>query len=287
MLLSILEFFADANLQWVLLGTTLLGMISGMISVYTVLRGQSLLGDVLAHAALPGICLSYLLFGTKSMPLFFVGALVTGIVASFCIQWITNHSKLKQDAALAIVLSVFFGIGIVLMTFIQQIPNANQVGIQQFLFGQAASLVMSDLYFLATLAVLVLILVFVFFRSFQVLTFDLEFAKSLRMPVQKLNFLLLIMIAIVVILGIQIVGVVLMAALLITPALAARCWSRNMLQMVLLSSMFGALSGFFGTILSVWFGDIPTGPTIVLTSTFVFLISALLNRGKGGRHHAV
>lgn len=276
-----IELLADANLQWVLAGTTLLGMISGWLSVFTVLRQQSLLGDVMAHAALPGVCISYLLFGMKSMPIFLMGALLSGLMAAWCIQLIISYSRLRHDAALGIVLSVFFGLGIVLLTYIQQQPDGNQAGIDRFLFGQAASLVNSDVRFIALFAGIAFVVTLIFWRPFKLICFDLNYARSMAVPVKTYHYLLNTLIAAAVIVGIQIVGVVLIAALLIAPALAARYWVKSLRSMIILSTVLGGLSGFAGTIISVAIGDVPTGPVIILVSTCMFLLSALFSPKKG------
>lgn len=278
---SWLSVFSSPNVHWVLLGTMLLGLTSGILSVFAVLRQQSLLGDVVAHAALPGICLSYLLFGVKSVPLFLGGALLSGLLAGFLIQLIVNQSKLRHDAALAIVLSVFFGFGLMLLTYIQQLPNGNQAGIDRFLFGQAASLVLADVRFIAFSAVLIGLLVLLFFKQLKTICFDASFAASIGMPVKSLHFLITALIVVIVITGIQIAGVVLVAALLITPALSARYWSKSLTTMVWLSALFGSLAGIFGTATSAVLGDIPTGPVIILYAALIFVLSAVFAPRKG------
>jgi manganese/zinc/iron transport system permease protein len=278
---SWLSVFSSPNVHWVLLGTMLLGLTSGILSVFAVLRQQSLLGDVVAHAALPGICLSYLLFGVKSVPLFLGGALLSGLLAGFLIQLIVNQSKLRHDAALAIVLSVFFGFGLMLLTYIQQLPNGNQAGIDRFLFGQAASLVLADVRFIALSAVLIGLLVLLFFKQLKTICFDASFAASIGMPVKSLHFLITALIVVIVITGIQIAGVVLDAALLITPALSARYWSKSLTTMVWLSALFGSLAGLLGTATSAVLGDIPTGPVIILYAALIFVLSAIFAPRKG------
>jgi manganese/zinc/iron transport system permease protein len=278
---SWLSVFSSPNVHWVLLGTMLLGLTSGILSVFAVLRQQSLLGDVVAHAALPGICLSYLLFGVKSVPLFLGGALLSGLLAGFLIQLIVNQSKLRHDAALAIVLSVFFGFGLMLLTYIQQLPNGNQAGIDRFLFGQAASLVLADVRFIALSAVLIGLLVLLFFKQLKTICFDASFAASIGMPVKSLHFLITALIVVIVITGIQIAGVVLVAALLITPALSARYWSKSLTTMVWLSALFGSLAGLLGTATSAVLGDIPTGPVIILYAALIFVLSAIFAPRKG------
>jgi manganese/zinc/iron transport system permease protein len=269
------------NFVWVLVGTGLLGLVSGLLSVYTVLRRQSLLGDVMAHASLPGICVAFLLFGEKSLLLFIVAAVLSGLLAAACIEWIVRYSKLRQDAAMAIVLSVFFGLGMMLLTVIQQSPNGNQAGIDRFLFGQAASLVMSDILLLGTAGIVILLLIIWLFHVLKMVTFDPAFARSVGVRVGAMQYVLTAMVVAVVMLGLQIAGAILVAALLITPALAARFWTSRMSVMLWLSAIFGMVGGLGGTVISTLGGDWPTGPLIVLTSAGLFLLSALFAPRRG------
>jgi manganese/zinc/iron transport system permease protein len=281
MLDSILSILSSANLHWVLFGTMLLGVVSGLLSVMTVLRQQSLVGDVISHAALPGICLSYIVFGTKSVPVFLFGAIISGLIASLLIQWIVQSTKLRLDAALAIVLSFFFALGIALLSLIQRNPDGNIAGIDRFLFGQAASLVPADLWLIGFCMITVMIIIFAAYKELKIICFHHEYAASIGIPVNKFHFLMIALIAIVVVIGIQIVGVILMVALLITPALTARYWTNRFSKIMILSATFGGLSGGFGTLISVALGDIPTGPTIILTAVGMFILSALFAPARG------
>ncbi|MFD2117728.1 metal ABC transporter permease [Paenibacillus yanchengensis] len=281
MLEAIVMLFRDPNMQWIFLGCSLLGLSSGLIGCFTYLRKQSLVGDTLAHAALPGICIAFMLSGVKSMFLFLIGATVAGFIATIGIGVITRHSKLKQDAALGIVLSTFFGFGIVLLSIIQRGDYGNQAGLNRFMFGQAASMVSSDVYMMAIISVLLVIICFLLFKQFKLISFDPGFARGLGYPVTFLEQLMLLLVVIAVVAGIQAVGVVLVAALLITPAVAARYWTNQLSIMVILSSVIGAASGGLGTLISASVPNMPTGPVTVLAAAFIFLISILFGSSKG------
>jgi manganese/zinc/iron transport system permease protein len=283
--------WTDANLQWVLTGTTLLGVAASVLGCFAFLRGRSLMGDALAHAALPGVCLAFM-FGAwlrsrnvpvepKSLLLLLVGAGMTGIIAAWCVQAVTRHSRIKEDAAQAIVLSVFFGAGIVLLTRIQHSDLGEQSGLDKFLFGQAASLVIGDVRLMAGVAVVLCIMVTVVWKELKVLCFDRAFGQAAGLPITQLDGLLMLMIVAAVVIGLQAVGVVLIAALLITPPAAARFWTDKLGLMIPLAALFGGLSGALGTLVSTMAPRLPTGPLIVLSATFFFVISVLFAPQRG------
>ncbi|HYF95530.1 MAG TPA: metal ABC transporter permease [Symbiobacteriaceae bacterium] len=272
---------ADANTRWVLGGACLLGLSSGVLGSFALLRRRSLVGDALAHAALPGVCLAYLLTGTKNLGLFLVGAAIAGLLATMAMSAITRYSKIKEDAALGIVLTVFFGLGIMLLTVIQKLPGGNQSGLDKFLFGQAASLVGSDVRLMAAIAAGLCLAVLLLFKEFKLLAFDPGFGAGLGLPMGLLDLVLNLLILLAVVIGLQSVGVVLMAAMLITPAVAARYWTDRLGVMTALAGVFGAAAGALGTLLSQLGPRMPTGPLIVLAATLVFLVSLLCAPRRG------
>ena len=276
-----LNLLRDPNAQWIVLGSMLLGLSSGVIGSFAYLRKQSLMGDALSHAALPGVCIAFMLSGSKSILLFLVGAAAAGIVATFGIGFITRNTRIKQDSALAIVLTVFFGLGIVLLTRIQHSGNGNQSGLDKYLFGQAASMIHSDVVILAVISVVLVGICTLLFKEFKLLSFDAGFARGLGYPVAFMDQLIMFLIVIAVVVGIQAVGVVLMAALLITPAVSARYWTERLGLMVVLSGIFGACSGFVGTIVSANGNNLPTGPLTVLVATGFFLLSVIAAPRRG------
>ncbi|MGE6227055.1 metal ABC transporter permease [Paenibacillus chitinolyticus] len=280
-MLNWLEALKDPNTQWILYGSSLLGLGGGVLGSFAYLRKQSLMGDALSHAALPGVCAAFMVTGSKSILGFLAGAAISGLLATLSIGWMTRHSKIKQDTALGIVLSVFFGFGIVLLTQIQHSPSGNQSGLDKFLFGQAASMVMKDVYTMAGVSVLLLLVCSLFYKELKLTSFDTGFAKGIGYPTALLDQFVLLLILVAVVTGIQAVGVVLMAALLITPAVAARYWTEKLGTMVVLSGLFGAISGALGTLLSTIGSNMPTGPLSVLAATAWFLVSLVFGARKG------
>jgi manganese/zinc/iron transport system permease protein len=274
-------FTENPNLWYVMGGCAILGVASGALGSFAVLRKQSLLGDALAHAALPGICLAFLLTNSKNPGVMLAGALASGLLGALFIIGIVRGTRLKEDAALGTVLSVFFGGGIVLLTTIQHLPNAAQAGLDKFLFGYAASLVPSDLKVLGGLTAIVLLLLALFYKEFKVLSFDRDFGASLGLPMRRLEVLLTALIVVAVVIGLQTVGVVLMAAMLITPAVAARQWTHSLGRMILLAAAFGAGCGVAGALFSSTGRNLPTGPLIVLAVTAVLLVSLAFAPRRG------
>jgi len=278
---NFMEMMADPNMQWIFFGCMLLGLSSGVIGSFSYLRKQSLVGDTLAHAALPGICIAFMLTGIKSIGVFLIGAGIAGVIATFGIGYITRHSRLKQDAALGIVLSTFFGLGIVLLTFIQHGAYGNQAGLDKFLFGQAAAMVGSDVITMSVISVALVTVCTLLFKQFKLISFDPGFAKGIGYPVAFLEQLLMLLVVVAVVVGIQAVGVVLIAALLITPAVSARYWTNRLGIVVALSGLFGAMSGALGTWISSSVSNLPTGPVTVLAATAFFLLSILFGPQRG------
>lgn len=265
----------------VLLGATLIGLVGGVLGAFTLLRRQSLLGDALAHAALPGVCIAFLLTWSKSPLVLFTGALAAGLLGALLILAVVRGSRVKEDAAIGIVLSVFFGVGIVLLTYIQRLPLGNQSGLDKFLFGQAATLMRDDLVMMAILGGLVLATVALCFKELGLLCFDPGFGQSLGFPMRRLEVLFTLLLVTVVVVGLQTVGVVLMVATLITPAAAARQWTDRLGSMVLLSGGIGAFAGATGALASAAVTKLPTGPTIVLVSSAILLVSLLFAPHRG------
>jgi manganese/zinc/iron transport system permease protein len=272
---------ADANVRFVLFGSLLIGATGGLLGCFAVLRQRSLVGDALAHAALPGVALAFLLTGSKALPVLITGAAISGIIGVLVIQLIVQQTRIKADAAIGIVLSVFFGIGIVLLTHIQRSSAGNQSGLDKFLFGQAAAMVNDDLKVMSVLAGLIILCVVLFYKEFKALIFDPGFLQVSGFSARLVDLLLMGLIVLTVMVGLQAVGVVLIAAMLITPAVAARFWSERLGKMLILSTLFGGLSGAFGTFISSLAPRIPTGPVMVLVATFFFVISALFAPQRG------
>jgi manganese/zinc/iron transport system permease protein len=275
------NLFTDYTLRTVALGSGILGIVSGALGSFAVLRKQSLLGDAVSHAALPGIALAFLLTGSKASLILVVGAAMAGWLGTFLIINITRTTRIKIDSALGLILSVFFGFGLVLLTFIQRQPYATKAGLDKFLFGQAAALLESDVITMFILSSVVFLLVFIFWKEFKILSFDPDFTASLGFPVHLLDILITSLLVIAIVIGLQTVGVVLMSAMVVAPAAAARQWTDRLGVMVVLSSLFGAMAGVGGAVISSLAPRLPTGPTIVLCISAVVLFSILLASDRG------
>ncbi|MCC7422147.1 MAG: metal ABC transporter permease [Planctomycetaceae bacterium] len=275
------------NTRVVLLGTLLLGMSAGVVGVFMLLRRRSLVGDVVGHSALPGIALAFLVLeirspGTgRSFPALLTGAFLSGMIGVGCVTFIRRWTRIKEDAALAIVLSLFFGIGIALFTVIQNLPRGNAAGLGQFIFGTAAALVPADVLLIAIAAALSLALCGLMFKEFALLCFDEDFARSQGWPTVALDLLLMALVAAVTVIGLQSVGLLLVVARLIVPAVSARFWTNRVSRLILIAGIIGGVSSVFGVILSGAIPRLAAGPCIVLTGSAVFLASLLFGPQGG------
>lgn len=275
------DLFFDYTLRTVALGAGTLGIVSGVLGAFAVLRKQSLLGDAMSHAALPGIVLAFLLTRSKEPLVLMLGAIAAGWAGVLLILRIVNGTRVKYDSALGLVLSVFFGLGLMLLTYVQRLPNARKAGLDKYLFGQAAALLEKDILSMAVLGGLALLAIFLFWKEFKLLSFDAEFAGSLGLPVRGLDIFLTTLLVVAIVIGLQAVGVVLMSAMVVAPAAAARQWTDRLSYMVLLSATFGALAGVSGAVISSLVPRLPTGPTIVLCISLVVLVSFLFAPNRG------
>ena len=273
--------FTDYTLRTITLGTAILGAVTGMLGSFAVLRKQSLLGDAISHAALPGIAISFLITGAKDSNTLLLGALVSGLIGTFWIRGIITKTHLKSDTALGLILSLFFGFGMLLLTFIQKQPNANQAGLDKYLFGQAATLVESDVWMMAIVTGICLFVLLLFWKEFKILLFDKDYAKTLGFNTKAIDILITSFIVLAIVLGLQTVGVVLMSAMLLAPAAAARQWTNSLATMVFLAATFGAFSGVVGTAISASQNNLSTGPVIVLVAAVFVLISFIFSPSRG------
>lgn len=273
--------FSDYTFQVVALGAALLGLMSGVLGCFTVLQKQSLLGDGVSHAALPGVVAAFMLTGTRSTEALLMGAFVTGLVAVFSITAIVRNSRIKFDAALALVLSVFFGIGTVLLTYVQKTPNASQAGLKNFIFGQAASMLARDVVIMGLLAVVILIVIILFWKEMKLTAFDRDYAEIMGFRPDRMNALLSLLLVMGIVVGLQTVGVILMSSLLIAPAVAARQWTSRLGPMAALSAVFGIIAGIAGTATSSLIPRMPTGPVIILYMSAIVVASVLFAPSRG------
>jgi manganese/zinc/iron transport system permease protein len=275
------DLFFDYTVRTVALGAGSLGIVAGALGTFAVLRRQSLLGDAISHAALPGIVLAFVLTGMKSTLVLVLGAALAGWLGTLAIMMIVRHTRLPEDSALGIVLSVFFGAGLVLLTHVQRMPTAAQAGLETFLFGQAATMLQRDVVVIAGLGTLALLVLALLWKEFKLLAFDPEYGATQGLPVRRVDVVLTTLLVIAIVIGLQTVGVVLMSAMIIAPAAAARQWTNSLGVMVVLAGAFGAIAGVSGALASGATAQLPTGPTIVLFATAIVLLSMTLAPERG------
>ena len=276
-----IDFFGDYTLRVVALGSGILGAVAGALGSFAYLRRQSLVGDALSHAALPGIAIAFLLTGSKAPLPIMMGAALAGWVATLAVRLVVRRSRVPYDSALGMSLAVFFGFGLVLLTFIQKRPDAAQAGLDSFLFGQAASLLREDVVAMSILGAACLILLAVLWKEFKLLSFDTEFGESLGRPMRRLDGLFTLLLVVAVVIGLRTVGVVLMSAMVVAPAAAARQLTNRLAPMVVIAAAIGVFSGVSGAILSSIIPHLPTGPTIVLVLSTVVVVSLVFAPRRG------
>ncbi len=272
----------DYNTRIVLIGVSLLGGSAGMIGCFAVLRRRSLTGDALAHAALPGLCLAYLLWQQRSLPVLLLGAFISGLLGIVLISALRRYTRIKEDAAIGIILSVFFGAGVALYKIIQRSPGGGMAGLDTYIYGKTAGLLLADVYFITALSLAAVLIILLLYKEFQLVVFDPDFAQAQGWPALRLDLLLMALMAVAVIVGLPAVGVLLMAALLIIPAAAARFWTDRLGPMLVWSALFGVGAGVSGTLVSASVDRLPAGPAIILAAASLFLVSMLLAPGRGG-----
>ncbi len=279
-------FLHDYNTRVVILATTLLGLAAGIVGAFTLLRRRALMGDALSHATLPGIGIAFLLspmlgVNGKSLPVLLVGAAISGILGMIAILMIRHLTRIKEDAALGIVLSVFFGGGVAILGIVQQTKTGHAAGLEAFIYGKTASIVVNDAWLIGavgTVAVAVLVLLF---KELKLLCFDQGFAAARGFPTLTLDCVLMGTVVLVTIVGLQAVGLVLMIALLVIPAAAARFWTVQMRRMVGIAGGLGGFSCMIGAGLSGIFPNLPSGAMIVLTAALLFVVSMLFGTARG------
>ncbi len=277
----------DAHTRIVLLGTMLLGICGGLVGVFMLLRKRALVGDVVGHSALPGIAIAFIVCeviapGTgKSLPALITGAFLAGLAGALCVMVIDRYSPLRADAAMAITLSLFYGLGAALLTVIQRMPTAASAGLNSYLYGKTASIVTSDVWVFGGAAVFLIGLILLLFKELSLLCFDEDYAASCGWPVKVLDALLTCMVVSVTIIGMQTVGLILVVAILIIPAASARFWTDDLRYLMAISALLGAISGAGGTILSALAPKLAAGPVIVLCGSTLFLVSLVFGTGHG------
>ncbi len=271
----------DYNTRIVVIGTSLLGLAAGVIGTFAYLRKRALMGDALSHATLPGIAIAFLLTGAKSTPVLLCGAVMSGILGVVTVLGLRQYTRLKEDAAIGIVLSVFFGIGVVLLSVIQQMNTGNQAGINTFIYGKAAAMLQRDATMIAATAALVITSALMLFKEFRLVCFDQAFAASRGYPVMLIDTVMMGLVVATTVIGLQAVGLILIIAMLIIPPAAARFWTERLPVMLVLSGLLGGLAGWLGSSISASAPHLPTGAIIVLCAGAMFTISMLCAPQRG------
>ena len=276
----------DYNTRVVVLGVAVLGCSAGLIGSFTLLRKRALMGDALSHAALPGIALAFLLasamgYDGKSMPILLTGATISGLLGMGAILWIRNHTRLKEDAALGIVLSVFFGMGVALLGITTQTKTASAAGLESFIYGKTASMRAADVNLIIAASLAVIVLCALFFKELKLLCFDEAFTGSRGYSVVALDVLLMVMVVVITIVGLQAVGLILVIALMVIPAAAARFWTHSLAKMMFYAAALGTAGGIIGAMTSAVMPNLPSGAMIVLVCALFFFFSMLFGSSRG------
>ena len=271
----------DASVRNAVLGSVFMGVSCGLFGGYVVARRLSLFGDTLSHAVLPGVALGFLWSRSKDPVAIFVGATLAGLLGTVVVSWIRKTTRVKEDSALGLVLSGFYAIGICILTVIQKMDFGNQSGIDKFLFGQAAALSAEDVRLMGVVAFGALLMVTLFGKELLVTSFDEGFARSVGVPVEFMRYVLLVGLTFAVVTSLQAVGVVLVSALLITPAAAAYLLTDRMGTLLVLSALFGVAGGLLGAFGSFLGSNLPTGPFMVLACSFFFAVTFLFGPKHG------
>lgn len=264
----------------VAIGTMLLAMATGIIGTISILKGQSLIGDAVGHAALPGIILAFMISGKKSSLLLMVGAIIAGVVAFILIQTISEISKIEADTAMAIILSAMFGLGMVLKSYIQgnaKYSKASQSGLASYIFGQAAYILREDVIIIFTVSLISLVLFIIFYKEIKVYVFDAVYAYTIGINSKLLSLLIMIMTMILIAAGLKAVGAILISSMLITPAITGLQWSNKYEIVLVIAAVMGAISAFIGTLLSTIVKGFSTGPSIILIMSLLALLSVLFS----------
>lgn len=271
----------EPNVRMVVAGTLLLCGMAALVGCFTFLRKRSLVGDAVSHSVLPGICLAFLISGEKNPFWLLVGALATGLLSLILMEALSRNRLTRPDTSISLMLSFFFGLGILLLTYIQHQGNASQAGLDKFIFGKAASITEADVQLFLISGIIISSSIVLFLRGFYLISFDEDYARVTGFPMKLLRLALSVLTVWTVAIGIQAVGVVLMAALLITPALAARFWTHSIGKMLIIAAIFGMIAGYTGSFVSYLAPAMPTGPWIVVMATFIAIFSMLFAPGRG------
>ena len=268
----------DSYFLKILIGTVILGFSTGAVGVFPTQRKQALIGDALSHASLPGVVIAFMLFNTRDIGILLLGATFASVISMLLIELIKKYSNVKFDASMALILSSFFGFGNVLLSLL---TGSGKAGLSKFIFGEAATMLEQDVLIISVASVVAILLVIIFWRHIKLFIFDEDFYNSLGFNTKIVRSLLTFLTVLVVVISIRAIGVVLMSALLIAPAVTARIWSNRLSVNFILAGIFGAISAAFGTYFSFKISGLPTGPIIVVVLSSILILTLLLAPKKG------
>lgn len=265
---------------WVVaLGTMLLGLASGIIGTTIVLEGQSQLGDAIGHAVYPGVIIAFMVFQTRNSLVLLCGAIVFGLIAFVLIEWIHKHSHFPYESILALVLSSFFSLGLMLYRIVQTNPafhSVNFSGLNNYIMGQAAFLTRFDVTIITVVAIFIILVFWIYYPRIKIYLFDKTFTQSIGINPTKINYILLGLSLLTIAIGLQAVGAKLISSMLVAPVIGAMQWTNSYPKSIAISGFLGLISGFIGTLLSTNITNLATGPTIVLVLSIIAIVSVFI-----------
>lgn len=271
----------DYTFRVVLIGTILIGFVIGSFGTFAVQRQESLLGDAISHSTFAGITIGFLITFDKDLLTLMVFATISGLLSSLMVYVVSRYSKTKKEAALGISLTTFFGLGVFMLGFIQKSKQSSQSGLDKFLFGNAATLLESDVVVIAVVTLAIILFTELVWKELKLVTFDRLQARIHGFPTKALEVVLLLNLTVVIVVGLKAVGVVLISSLVVGPAVAARHWTGDFRRVYYLAGCIGAVSGVFGTIISSSGENLPTGPFVVVVLSLFVFGSLLLSPSRG------
>ncbi len=283
---AVLTLQTGYNTRVVMIGVALLGFAVGIVGTFAVLRRRAMMSDTLSHATLPGIGLAFLVafalgLEGRSLPVLLTGAAVAGVIGVLIVQFLAHRTRLPEDAAMGAVLSVFFGLGFVILSYIQTLRTGAEGGITKFIYGQTAAMSAEDAWLIGAIALGSALAVGLLFKEFRLVCFDPDFAEAQGWPVARIDLLMMTLVIIVTVVGLQAVGLILIIALVVIPAAAARFWTDRLIIVTVLAGLIGAASGYIGAALSALLPRFPAGGIIVLVAGMIFLFSLFLAPRRG------
>lgn len=263
-----------------IISCSIIGTVAGILGVFVLLKKQTLLGDTISHASLPGIVMALLISQQKDPAILMLGGTISGIIGTLLTIFIAKNTTLHKDTILGIILSVFFGFGLLLMSQLQKYLYADQAIVNKFLFGNASIVLLSDLKIIIVLGLIIIVALYACFKEFILETFDPAFAQSIGYSVQSINIIITFLLIMAIVIGLQTVGVILMSSLLIAPAAASRQWTNKIVTMITISACIGTSTSIIGTLVSIH-QQMPTGPVIVVILSLIVFISLLCAPERG------